>query len=220
MDEQSEVLTTSSEEYPNELLPKHTYKLCMSTNEVINHFVSRQSLTDELYDSEDELLVDCLVQDNRIRDVFGLSCNLYSNYGIGHFTYKVIDKELNSSWTSKYDCAVRNDQFSIGEHKKILFFAANKLHNKTAPYTKNIQVDRGQKLEDFAATCNLIHKPTKCNYWHFEVHFIDNEQKLIKYTGSEWQKNLASFLSKSFFFKAYHGDIPPEMFLAENCYLD
>lgn len=214
----NEPTSMEKEAYPDNLLPKKQYKLRIPTSDVSSHFLIRKSLGD-IYDSDGEILIDSVLRS--ARESFGLSCNLFSNYEVSHLAYRCTDGILDENWDGNADCQVGDNQFIKIHPEEPLFFSVAKLHERRVPYQKPGKPERGKPPVnvDFEATCELVHKPTICNYWHFEVHFKDAEEKFIRYSGSEWQKKLAEFLPKSFFLKAIQAEIPPQNTLSKDAYI-
>ena len=85
--------------------------------------------------------------------------------------------------------------FRIEEEKANIFFKLSDIHNKRIPYfskskdyEKSIATFYGKKIEDirkeksgkFLGSTKIIHKPTVLNFWHIQLHALDERNELVK----------------------------------------
>lgn len=112
--------------------------------------------------------MDEILKPNGDIEIYSLSLFLYGTYNEKHFDIVVTDKEYFSYWDGKEELNdipfERKEQFGI-------FLKADVLKNKTIVFENNKQqIDR--------YTLHYEHKPTRSNYWHFELFVTKNEDDL------------------------------------------
>jgi hypothetical protein len=97
-----------------------------------------------------------------LREVFELSLFLYGYYDERHIGIRVDDTALYADWEKNQpELKAKDIQFT----QKIaypLFFATSKLDCQEIDYNGE------------AHTLSFSHRPTRVNYWHFELWIKDN----------------------------------------------
>jgi dTDP-4-dehydrorhamnose 3,5-epimerase-like enzyme len=153
--------------YPVSLLPRKAYSL-LANEEILDNTLVRET-TANLYlllgkkgYTPDDILPFIVAPQPSLREVFELSLFLYGYYDEQHCGIRVNDKTLYADWTVEQpELAAETIQF-IQENAWPLFLAAQKL-------------DR--QVIDFNGEDHLLsfsHKPTRVNYWHFELWIKDS----------------------------------------------
>ncbi|MDA3940912.1 MAG: hypothetical protein PF693_16635 [Spirochaetia bacterium] len=174
--------------YPEELIPQSNYKI---------------------------IRIDAIC--NKEREVFGLSTNLYAVYVCNHLNFNPLDKSFHDYWSpgdsvldaTKIEYELIDDVFPI-------FFFIKDLHRQTIPYKKTMP--NKNNIQEFHGTTSIVHKPTKCNYWHFEFSIHDVNDNIISKAGGTWQKNIANFLLKSFLKEYAFSETPSKQALEDDIY--
>lgn len=201
--------------YPEKLLPKNTFKII--TVEDIDKRVSllRKSVLpkEEAFDKIGDIRANAICE---VKHVFGLSMNLYSIYDHSHIAIIINDKKLHDYWYPHESIPKSDDiDFEINDSTFPIFLPLNKLHRKPFPYSKNNPKNGLEVLEGFLL---IDHKPTKCNFWHFELSVFDSNSSKILRNKPAWREKIASFLLKSYL-KEYVLDYTPEkIFLDKQIY--
>ncbi len=168
-------------EYPQDLLPKNNYKIIQET--LNGYSLIRKSPPGEIFDPSTKMIKnEFLVPSNfHNRHFLNWSCNLYGPFKTEYFKYRIISNGLNEYWSEdrakEPESPVYNDDFKIDEDFGSYFLSISKiLFNLKIPYDKyrDGQTDKGLK-----AVPHLVHCPTLANFWHFEIRWKDNDDKII-----------------------------------------
>lgn len=155
--------------YPQELLPRKSYESPIT--DASSLFVrTLKEFPSDCLDGHEFLpeIVDEILKPNGDIEIYSLSLFLYGTYNEKHFDIVVTDKEYFSYWDGEEELNdipfERKEQFGI-------FLKADVLKNKTIVFENNKQqIDR--------YTLHYEHKPTRSNYWHFELFVTKNEDDL------------------------------------------
>lgn len=158
--------------YPEILLPKKPYPL-LSNDEIAPNALVRET-TVNIYPflekkgyAPDDLLPFIVAPQPSLREVFELSLFLYGYYDERHCGIRVNDKALYADWTEEQDELVIEGIQFIQETAWPLFLAAQKLDRQVIDFN-------GEEL-----ILSFSHKPTRVNYWHFELWVNDDAGERI-----------------------------------------
>ena len=154
-------------EYPAALLPQKTYPI-LANNDVASNAMVRETTTDlyfflgkERY-TPDDILPFIVAPQPSLREVFELSLFLYGYYDEWYCGIRVNDMALYTDWTGEQpELTAENIQFTQ-ENAWPLFLTAKKLDKQI------IDFNGEEHLLSFS------HKPTRVNYWHFELWVKDS----------------------------------------------
>ncbi len=210
--------------YPCELLPKENYTIIKTENLPDNCCLIRRSLKDKDYtfDNMGEVRIDAICNTEDEHDMYGLSNNLLSIFKRHHINYRVLtDEHKNNAYWNEGDStpAIVNIKFEYLQNNPPIFFKVNELHDKDFPYEPPLKnKNNTNKTNKIIGKCKVIHKPTKCNYWHFELNFFDVNETLIKKTSSVWKIEAAKFFIKTYLIMNIYSEITEEIQLEENVY--
>ena len=158
--------------YPEILLPQRTYPILK--NEEVNHNALVRETVIDVYQflakagyEPDDILPFVVAPQPSLREVFELSTFLYGYYEEKHIGIRVVDTTLYVGW--KKDMPdLKADEIKFSQDKAYpLFLAAAKLNR--------------QEIDFNGATyiLSFSHKPTRVNYWHFELWVKDSAGKFI-----------------------------------------
>jgi hypothetical protein len=153
--------------YPVSLLPQKAYPF-LANEEILNNALVRETtvnlyllLGKKGYALED-ILPFIVAPQPSLREVFELSLFLYGYYDERYCGIRVNDKALYTDWEEEQpELAVETIQFTQGNAWP-LFLAAQKLDRQV------IDFNGEEHLLSFS------HKPTRVNYWHFELWIRDS----------------------------------------------
>jgi hypothetical protein len=153
--------------YPSILLPQKAYPL-LANGEISNNALIRETTTN-LYlllgkkgYTPDDILPFIVAPQPSLREVFELSLFLYGYYDERYCGIRVNDKTLYADWTGEQlEVAMETIQFTQ-ENVWPLFLGAKKLDRQV------IDFNGEEHLLSFS------HKPTRVNYWHFELWVKDS----------------------------------------------
>jgi len=207
-------------EYPEELLPQHNYKVIETKDLNPEHSILRKSLRSktESLDNLGDVRIDAIFE--KEKEVFGLSINLFGIFTCEYLKIIVINTKFHEDWNPGDKIPIIDEiEFTIDENAFPLFFKIKDLHNKSIPYKKNLPKIKG--IKNFEGFCCIDHKPTKCNFWHFELSVYDSDlkQTYINASKKTWQKEIAHFLSKSILKMHVSIDVPEKIKISKSCYI-
>jgi hypothetical protein len=158
--------------YPEALLPKPAYPI-LANEDIVDCTLVRETMIDlyVLLDKKgytpDDILRFIVAPQPSLREVFELSLFLYGYYDERHCGIRVHGTALYADWTKEQgELAVAEIQFSQ-ETARPLFLAARKLDRQSIDFN-----GEGHLL-------SFSHKPTRVNYWHFELWIKDSTGERI-----------------------------------------
>jgi len=158
--------------YPEILLPRQTYPI-LKNEEIKDNALVRETtvdvyqfLTKPGYEPDDILSLVVAPQPS-LREVFELSTFLYGYYEDQHFGIRVNDTALYTDWNKELS-ELKTDDIPFFQEKVFPFFiAAVKLDWQ--------EIDFNGETHIFS----FSHKPTRVNYWHFELWVKDSSGNRI-----------------------------------------
>jgi hypothetical protein len=158
--------------YPKILLPRQTYPILKNEDVRDNALVREtkvdvyQFLTKPGYEPDDILSLVVAPQPS-LREVFELSTFLYGYYNEQHIGIRVDDAALYADWNKKLP-ELRTDDIQFFRGKAFpLFLAAIKLDLQEIDFNGETHI------------LSFSHKPTRVNYWHFQLWIKDGAGNLI-----------------------------------------
>ena len=153
--------------YPEILLPRQSYPI-LENEDVKNYSLVRETMTDVyqfLNKAEyepDDILHFVVAPQPSLREVFELSTFLYGYYNEHHLGIRADDAIFYTDWDkSQPELQVEKIKFSQ-ENVYPLFLAALKMNQQEIDFNGETHV------------LSFSHKPTKANYWHFELWVKDS----------------------------------------------
>ncbi len=157
-------------EYPIKLLPKKNYKSTTTGLEekcLLRHFVlnKEQGAVDEL-----GLLKDYVIASGGEKQLPDLSTSLFGVFNEEDVVLNIITESLNEYCEPNHNSTtpIFEEDFIIAENRSYWSILVEKIDNQPVEYDG----------EDFKATCNISHTPTKSNFWHFSIiWYINSEDK-------------------------------------------
>jgi len=234
-------------EYPLEILPKSNYrKLDIPIiNEINNIFLIRRSLKStlkETFSSNNLVRIDALVQEGSGRKFKNYSLNILGGlFEEKHISFIQKGKAIED-WTMGETIRIEEYKDCYRTENSIpIFFLLGKFHNINIPYhitnAKEIEDEENRKIfSAFNETsniqvngkCEVVHVPTKLNFWHVELRSTDiNEKdaklKTVKEQGvgkwHEFTKYLQDNIIKTNAYPNLNedklGDIPKQFYIDE-----
>ncbi len=174
--------------YPSELLPKPGYKIIEDVGVLSDshnlYIVRRLNKDPKGLVKEDIELFDFVDKPYNLNN---LSCNLL---GI-KFDHNQLSFRLNSKeWFEgdRVDISETHDAIEITAPFVPIFWAVSVLHDvetqvRTSPSPKKghlmVEALGPQAQPSEIGRSKLLHKPTRCNYWHFQLHFYDSLGNIV-----------------------------------------
>jgi hypothetical protein len=153
--------------YPKILLPYRTYPI-LKNEDVKNNALVRETkvdayqfLTKPGYEPDDIIPLVIAPQPS-LREIFELSTFLYGYYKDQHIGIRIDDTSLYADWNSELpELSTGDIRFSY-EKAFPLFLAAIKLDRQEINFNGKTHI------------LSFSHKPTRVNYWHFELWVKDS----------------------------------------------
>ena len=152
--------------YPEILLPRQTYPV-LENRDITDNALVRETMINVYSFLEktgyepDDILPFVVVPQPSLREVFELSIFLYGYYEEKHTGIRVDDAALYAGWNKNLPELKAADIKFSQEEAYPLFLAAAKLDRQ------EIDFNGGMHILSFS------HKPTRINYWHFELWVRD-----------------------------------------------
>lgn len=169
--------------YPQELLPRKNTPIPEANN--FSMFV--RTLKAFPYDciDEDEFLpeiADAILSPNGDLEIYSLSLYMYGVYNECHFNIVVTDKEYFSYWNGEEELT---DVPYEEQERFAIFLKSNTIKDKSISYINN----NGEKDIYYL---HYEHKPTRCNFWHFELFVTKNDETVhVPRKSGATRKNVA-----------------------------
>jgi hypothetical protein len=158
--------------YPEILLPSQTYPI-LKNEDIKDNALVRETMVDVYkflakpgYEPDDILSL-VVAPSPSLREVFELSTFLYGYYEDQHIGIRVNDAALYADWNKELP-ELRVDDIQFSREKVFpLFLAAIRLDRQEIDFNGEIHI------------LSLSHKPTRVNYWHFELWIKDGNGNRI-----------------------------------------
>jgi len=158
--------------YPEILLSRQTYPV-LKNDDVKNNALVRETkvdvyqfLTKPGYEPDD-ILHFVVAPQPSLREVFELSTFLYGYYEDQHIGIRVNDAALYADWNKELPELKADDIKFFQEIAFPLYLAAIKLDRQEIDYNGETHI------------LSFSHKPTRVNYWHFELWVKDSSRNRI-----------------------------------------
>ena len=117
------------------------------------------------------------------------SLNLYGIYENNHTKFEVKDKTLHSDWQVGTD-GVMPENKSVVEKPRYgnLFFDYNAIRALSVKYEDL----SGKQKEVRTITSIINHKPSRCNFWHYEIWWSNDMGSMIEDFSNSPQRSALS----------------------------
>lgn len=189
--------------YPQELLPRRNAPIPATDD--FSMFV--RMLKEFPYDciDEDEFLpeiTDAILSPNGDLEIYSLSLYIYGTYNESHFNIVVTDKEYFSSWDGEEELT----DIPFEEQERFaIFLKTNALKDKSVLYKNN-------KGGNDVYYLHYEHKPTRSNFWHFELFVTKNDETMhVPRKSGATRKNVAEKIKEDILYFAAK-DVKDEFF--------
>jgi hypothetical protein len=158
--------------YPQVLLPQQSYPTLENEDIKDNAFVRETKI--DVYPllsktgyEPDDILPLVVAPQPSLREVFELSVFLYGYYDEQHIGIRVNDTALYADWNKELPELKVGEVKASQENAYPLFLAASKLNQQKIEYNEETHL------------LSFSHKPTRVNYWHFELWIKDSSGNRI-----------------------------------------
>ena len=158
--------------YPEILLPRQTYPV-LENKDIMDNALVRETMINVYPFLEkagyepDDILPFVVAPQPSLREIFELSTFLYGYYEEKHIGIRADDTELYADWNKNLP-ELRSADIKFS-HKEAypLFLAAAKLNWQEIYFNGEMHI------------LSFSHKPTRVNYWHFELLVNDSAANRI-----------------------------------------
>jgi hypothetical protein len=153
--------------YPEILLPRQTYPV-LENKEIRDNALVRETIINVYPFLEkkgyepDDILPLVVAPQLSLREVFELSTFLYGYYEEKHIGIRVDDAALYADWNKNLPELKAADIKFSHEEAYPIFLAAAKLDRQEIDFNGEMHI------------LSFSHKPTRVNYWHFELWVNDS----------------------------------------------
>ncbi len=197
--------------YPKEILPEDNYIIIDRDDYTEDLYFSRRAIAnDQLADDLGDVRIDAIITSSQ--DLYGLSLNLLGRFNAEHNFYIVDNKSgLLDLWAPGMDIPDPENIEYEYEKCALLFLELSKINGCDYPYHYSNSEYNGRG--------KVIHSPIKCNYWHYELKFIDNDGKEITRDSKKWKRSAAKSFIKSYLKKHIKLVKPDYKLLDESFYI-
>lgn len=154
--------------YPQELLPRKSYTSPV-TDETSMFIRTLREFPYDCIEDEEFLpeISDAILAPNGDLEIYSLSLYIYGVYNEEHFNIVVTDKDYFADWDGIEE--LTDVPFEL-QDRFAIFLKTNSLKDKTVPYTN-------EKGETDLYNLHYEHKPTRSNFWHFELFVTKNDEE-------------------------------------------
>lgn len=177
--------------YPTHLLPDITYLIITDIEAISHHFMGKYVETDaaDLTDNTGKLDISFIERKripgfsmNKIPESIQNDLNLKIQPG---FEYH------NDDWMPGDSASVPAlHEFQVVTNHKHYYLPIGEIHNYTDKYFGPNENDN----PSFEFRVKVVHRPTKCNYWHFELHLSSPDHEIMANKGA-WRKAIHSAIA-------------------------
>lgn len=196
--------------YPEVLLPSKLFKKISC--DLSGYLVIRRTDSEDIINPSTGTLRDEAVVKDDIH-LIDYSTNLVGCFEVEHLKYDIVGprkNELTRYWdfSSEVIPPEEGTDFDVLFEYGYFTLPIEEFHDFRFPFKKGDN-------RDYQAVLLVVHKPTNCNYWHFEVRWHDfdkegNPKEIKKNAKAKWQLALASTL-KSMIKIHFERTIPVEL---------
>lgn len=153
--------------YPQELLPRKSNRFPV-IDEASMFVRTLKTFPSDCLDGDDFLpeISDAILAPNGDVEIYVLSLYLYGVYNEQHFSIVVTDKNYFADWDGREELA--DVPFEVQERFAV-FLKSDSLKDKTIHF-------RNDKGDTDTYHLHYEHKPTRSNFWHFELSVTKNEE--------------------------------------------
>ena len=157
--------------YPSHLLPQPAFCPLSAPYPAQALLLRRTEPTDTFYNEAGEFIADLLTEPRLPRTLAdGYSTNLAGTFSIQDLGWRVVkggerSEALNGKWRQGDEPEVPNVpedmRHTTMPEWNFFWLVLDEIHNQEF------------KGSGHPYRCEVRHCPTRCNYWHYQIHFID-----------------------------------------------
>lgn len=180
--------------YPDRLIPHTSFKLIQAdlSGYLLCRVVSAKSLLEKV---NDLFLKEVLCENDK--ELFDYSTNLLGCFLPNDNQIILIGddkKYFYAYWDFIEDVSrpVYQRDFEIDSNRTFFLLPIGDIHRKIS-----IPCPSPPKKSDDVLIAHVIHSPTRSNFWHFSIRWMDKSGQEDKYKSASWQKRMSSTMRHS-----------------------
>lgn len=185
-------------QYPDKLIPRLKYSKISFNNSLLGYFLRAVHQDLEAYYEDEEYTQDVIYLISGpagLKDVFEMSLSLYGPVTRDDCKIRVRDLSLTGDWDGVEELDSANIECAPF-YKDSLILKASYIYNK--------EVKTEKASSDIESIISFEHKPTRSNFWHFQVFICDKktQTRYPRQTDSAWLKAIANKALSDVFYLA------------------
>ena len=90
-------------------------------------------------------------------------------------------------FSGKVEVPIFNEDFTLDGSKGYFFLPINLIHQRI-----KIPFRKPPKEIENSVTAVVVHTPTRSNFWHFSIRWLDSEGTFIKSSNSTWKNQITA----------------------------
>ena len=174
--------------YPEALLPHTHFKRILS--DLSGHSVCRTVAKKEMLEDSNAISENLLYESPL--ELFDYSTNLLGHFRLNDNYITLIGerkKYFRSEWdfAEEVDIPVDHEDFIIDETKGFFFLPIVRIHQK-------VQIPFKRPLKDVSdsVTAVVVHTPSRSNFWHFSIRWVDKDGSVVKPSNAAWKNQISA----------------------------
>lgn len=197
--------------YPDHLIPSHDHKYI--EDDLVGFCLVRHTETKDILNEIGNVKVKCICHPTS--NCENLSVSLFGIFRSQDIFYAVKGERedyFHARWNvgEEVDPPTEED-YSVDQDRSCFYVSVNDLRN-LKPITYNI----GGGSEQYELSCQIIHCPTRCNFWHFEIRWMNGDNFLHEMSGN-WKRRAAKKI-KDIISELGEEGFPPSRDVPNNVY--
>lgn len=204
-------------EYPIILLPQQCFKLIEATC-FETRWLCRTVPAGVTVDPDDFLTDRVFYQ--KWEEFYDYSTNLLGHFSPSHNYISLCGEVPSKRYFQGYwdfleevSPPIYGDNFIIDENKKMYFLPIQKIHNQV-----QIPFKRPPKSNDDCIVAIVAHTPTRSNFWHFSIQWVDRDGNIVKASDSRWKEERVATM-RALFTEILVWEVPDSPPLELHCYV-
>lgn len=181
--------------YPVELLPRR--RLPVPAVDDRSRFIREISRNPDDFRDEDgqicpEIISEMLLPKVHI-ELFSLSVSLFGVFCKKHIGIRPTDKSLFDDWNGTEELAPETVDFCVKTSFPV--------------YIHSGLLVKSLILDGFEYSVGFSHKPTRCNYWHYQLYVEKKGDGVIPRKSGAMREKIAKKIAEDIVFNAIDGDL-------------
>jgi hypothetical protein len=176
-------------QYPDRLIPLGHFKPI--DTDLSGFFLCRMVASNELLTKVNDVFpLETLCANDK--ELFDYSTNLPGHFLLEDNKIRLIGE--NKKYFYEYwdfsECVnlpIFQQDFDIDQNRTHFFLPISRIHKRIC-----IPCPTPPKKDGETLTAVVIHTPTRSNFWHFSIRWLDNNDNVDVYKSADWRKRMSS----------------------------